>query len=196
MNPSYRTENYPLQQPVLENGLAAQQVDLNEVRVKLFASKEQHVMHAFFSRYVNNAYCFYWRLTSLCYATPPFSQLSKVLTKIAHAEARVVLCTPKWGTTGEPAYWRRLLERMTVGRTELHNCPIYVSQDFQKTMPAAEWDSFLSIIDGFLNAVPLSNLDQVVFKELMAENRGLTLLDVKKRSDYSLVTTPSGVCFD
>ena len=40
----------------------------------------------------------------LCYANPPFSQLSKVLTKIALEGARVVLCTPHWGTTGENAY--------------------------------------------------------------------------------------------
>ena len=40
----------------------------------------------------------------LCYANPPFSQLSKVLTKIALEGARVVLCTPDWGTTGEHAY--------------------------------------------------------------------------------------------
>ena len=55
----------------------------------------------------------------LCYANPPFSQHSKVLTKVALEGARVVLCTPDWGTTGEHAYWRRLLDRMTVGRTEL-----------------------------------------------------------------------------
>ena len=32
----------------------------------------------------------------LCYANPPFSQLAKVITKIALEGARVVLCTPDW----------------------------------------------------------------------------------------------------
>ena len=36
----------------------------------------------------------------------------------------------------------------------------------------------------------------MVLKELMAENRGLTLLDLKKRSEHSLVTTTSGECLD
>ena len=36
----------------------------------------------------------------LCYANLPFSRLSKVLTKIALEGARVVLCTPDWGTKG------------------------------------------------------------------------------------------------
>ena len=49
----------------------------------------------------------------LCYANPSFSQLAKVLTKIALEGARVILCTPDWGTTGEHAYWGRLLDRMS-----------------------------------------------------------------------------------
>ena len=44
MNWSYRTENYQLVRPVLEIGLAALQVDLNEVQVESFMSKEQHMM--------------------------------------------------------------------------------------------------------------------------------------------------------
>ena len=126
----------------------------------------------------------------LCYANPAFSQLAKVLTKIAFEGARVVLCTPDWGTTGEHAYWRRLLDRMTVGRTELPNGPIYVPEDSQETMSAPEWGSFLSIVDGSLNPVAASDLDQVVLKELMA------VLDLKKRSEYSSATATSGECSD
>ena len=55
---------------------------------------------------------------------------------------------------------------------------------------------FLSIVDGSLNPVPVNDLDQVVLKELMAENRGRTLLDLKKRSDHSSVTTTSGESSD
>ena len=69
-------------------------VDLNEVQVELFASKEQRIMQLYCSRYLNNAYCFYWRSMGLCYASPQFSQLAKVLTKIALKGTRVVLCTP------------------------------------------------------------------------------------------------------
>ena len=132
----------------------------------------------------------------LCYANLPFSQLAKVITKIALKIARVVLCTPDWGTTGEHAYWRRLLDRMAVGRTELPNNPIYIPEDSQETMPAPEWGSFLSIVDGALNPVPVSDLDQVVLKEMIAEHKGLTLHDLKKRSEYSSVTTTSGECPD
>ena len=129
VNRSYHTENYQLVAHVLENVLAALQVDLNEVQVEFFATKEQHVMQLYCSRYLNNAHRFYCRSMGLCYATPSFSQLSKVLTKIALEGARVIPCTPDWGTTGEHAYWRRLLDRMTVGRTELPDGPMYVPED-------------------------------------------------------------------
>ena len=85
---------------------------------------------------------------------------------------------------------------MTVGRTELPNGPNYVPEDSHETKPAPEWRSFQSIVDGSLNPVPVSDLNQVVLKELMAENRGLTLLDLKKRSEYSSVSITSGECSD
>ena len=108
----------------------------------------------------------------------------------------MILCTPDWGDTGKHAYWRRLLDGITVPRTELPNSPIYVPEDSHETMPAPEWGSLLSIVDCSLNPVPVSDLDQVVLRELMAENKGLTLRDLKKRSDYSSVPTTSGECSD
>ena len=153
-------------------------------------------MQLYCSWYLNNAYCFFWKSMGLWYAEPSFTQLAKVLTKIALEGGRLVLCTPDCGTTGEHAYWRRLLDRMTRGRTELPNCSIYVTEDSQETMSAPERGSFLSIVDGSLNGVPVSDLDHVVLKELMAENRGLTLLSLKKGSEYSSVTSMSGESTD
>ena len=43
-NTNYRTENYQLARHVLENGLAALQVSLGKIQVKLFASQQQHIM--------------------------------------------------------------------------------------------------------------------------------------------------------
>ena len=40
----------------------------------------------------------------------------------------------------------------------------------------------------------MSDLNHVVLKELLAENRGLTLLDLKRGSEYSSVITTSGEC--
>ena len=70
VNRSYRTGNYQLVRPVLENGLATLQVDLNEVQVELFASKEEHMVQLYCSRYLKNPYRFNSRSMRLCSARP------------------------------------------------------------------------------------------------------------------------------
>ena len=52
------------------------------------------------------------------------------------------------------------------------------------------------MVDWSPTPVPVGDLDKEVLKELMAENRGLTLLGLKKRSKYSSVTTTSAECYD
>ena len=176
----------------LESGLAALQISLDEMQVELFPSQQQHNMQLYCSKHMNNAFRFFWKAMSLAYANPPFSLLAKVLTKIAYEGGGVVMCTPDWGCSGDHAYWRRLLDRMTVGRVQFPDRPIYVPQDSDTAMQAPEWASFLSIVDGSLNLVPLCDLDQVLLKEIMAENRGLTLFDLKKRSPEHLSATLTG----
>ena len=53
---------------------------------------------------------------------------------------------------------------MTVGRVQLTDGPIYVPEDSDIAMQAPELASLLSIVDGFLNPVPLCDLDQVLLK--------------------------------
>ena len=156
---NYRTENYQLARHVLENGLAALQVNLDEIQVELFASQQQHIMQLYCSKHLNNTFRFFWKAISLAYADPPLSLLAKDLTKIAYEGGGVVMCTPDWACLGEHAYWRQLLDRMTVGRLQLSDGPIYVPDDSDTAMQAREWASFLSIVDGSLNPVPLCDLD-------------------------------------
>ena len=61
-----------------------------------------------------------------------------------------------------------MLDPMTVGRVQLPDGPIYVPEDSDTAMQAPEWASFLPIVDGSLNPVPLCDLDQVLLKEVMA----------------------------
>ena len=81
---------------------------------------------------------------------------------------------------------------MTVGRGPPPDGPIYVPEEPDKAMQAPEWSSFLSIVDGSLSPVPLCDLDHVLLKEVMAENRGLTLLDLKNRSPEHLSASLTG----
>ena len=59
-------------------------------------------------------------------------------------------------------------------------------------MQAPEWTKYLCIFDGSLNPVPLCDLDQVLLKKVMAENRGPTLLDLKERSPEHTSATVTG----
>ena len=56
---NYRTENYQLARHVLENGLAALRVNLDEIQVELFASQQQHIMQLHCSKQLNNAFRFF-----------------------------------------------------------------------------------------------------------------------------------------
>ena len=51
-------------------------------------------------------------------------------------------------------------------------------------------------VDGSLHPVPVSDLDQEVLKELMANNSGLTLNDLKKRPECPSLTTTSVESYD
>ena len=189
---NYRTENYQLARHVLETGLTALQVSLDEIQVELFASKQQDIMQLSCSKHLNNPFRFFWKAMGLAYANPPFSLLAKVLTRMAYKGGRVVMCTPDCGCSGEHAYWRHLLDRMTLGRVQLPDGPIYVPSDSDTAMQAPESATFLSIVDGSLNPVPQCDLEQVLLKEVMAENHGLTLSDLKKRSPEQLSATLTG----
>ena len=59
-------------------------------------------------------------------------------------------------------------------------------------MQAPEWASFVSVVDGSLNLVPLWDLDQLLLKEVMAKNHGLTLFDLKKQCPEHLSATRTG----
>ena len=189
---NYRTENYQLARHVLENGLAALQVSMDEIQVEWSASQHQHIMQLYCSEHLNNAFRFFWKAMGLVYANPPFSLLPKVLTKMTYEGGRVVMCTPDWGWSGDQAYWRQLLDRMTLERVQLPDGPICVPEDSDTAMQAPEWASFLSIVDRSLNPGPLCDLDHVLLKEVMAENRGLTLFDLIKRCPEHISATLTG----
>ena len=63
-----------------------------------------------------------------------------------------------------------MLDRMTVGRVQLPDGPIYVPEESDTVMQAFEWASFLSIVAGSLNPVPLCDLHQVLLKEVASDS--------------------------
>ena len=151
--------------------------------MELFASRQQHIMQLYCSKHLNNTFRFFSKAMGLAYANPPFSLLAKVLTKIAYEGGRAVMCTPDWGCSGEHAYWCRMLDRMTVGRVQLPDGVIYVSEDSDTAMQAPDWASFLSILDASLNPVSLCDLDQVLLNR-SPEHLSATLTGSESPAGY------------
>ena len=56
---NYCTENYQLARHILEKGLAALPVSLDEIEVELFGSQQQHIMQLYCSKHFNNAFRFF-----------------------------------------------------------------------------------------------------------------------------------------
>ena len=116
----------------------------------------------------------------MCYANTPFRELAKSLTKAAYETARLVVCTPDWGPTGENTYWWNLLERLVVSRVSLLDMAIYIPKKDNKSLKKPDWTSQLSLIDGTIIHVPQENLDYPLLS-CMAENKKWGLDDLKKK---------------
>ena len=114
-----KTEDYQLLGEVLDHGLKELGYSREDLSVELFASDKQHVLDLYCSKGKNCSYKFYWPSFGMAYGNPRFSELGKVLTKVALERSRMVLCSPDWGAHGGNDYWRNLLDRLTITSVRL-----------------------------------------------------------------------------
>ena len=121
-----KTEDYQLLGEVLDQGLKELGYSREDLSVELFASDKQHVLDLYCSKGKNCSYKFYWPSFGMAYGNPRFSELGKVLTKVALERSRMVLCSPDWGAHGGNEYWRNLLDRLTISSVRLPDEAIYV----------------------------------------------------------------------
>ena len=97
--------------------------DLNS---ELFASDKQHVLDLYCSKEKNCCYKFYWPSFGMAYGNPTFSELEKILIKVALERSRMVLCSHDWGAYGGNEYWRTLLYKLTLTSIQLPDEAIWV----------------------------------------------------------------------
>ena len=57
---------------------------------------------------------------------PRFSELGKVLTKVALERSRMLLCSRDWGAHGGNEYWRTLLDKLMLTSIQLPDDAVYV----------------------------------------------------------------------
>ena len=132
----------------------------------LLDSDKQHVLDLYSSKGENCGYKFYWPSFGMAYGNPRFSELGKVLTKVALERSRIVLCSPDWGAHGGNEYWRTLLEKLTLASIQLPYGAIYMPLGGRTPIRKPGWGSMLSIVDAGLAPVPWEDLYRAMLQEI------------------------------
>ena len=189
-----KTEDYQLLREVLDQGLKELGWSREDLSVELFASDKQHVFDLYCSRRKNCCYKFYWPSFGMAYGNPRFSELGKVLTKVALERSRMVLCSPVWGAHGGNEYWRTLLDRLTINSVRLPDEAIHVPLGRKTPIGKPRWGSMLSVVDGGLTSIPWEDLHRTLVQTIQRESDGLTLGELKDRlrPQDAIQTIPGG----
>ena len=114
-----KTEDYQLLGDILDQRLKELGYSREDLNVELFASDKQHVLDLYCTKEQNCCYELYWPSFGMAYRNPRFSELGKVLTKLALEWSCMVLCSPDWGAHGGNEYWRTALEKLTLTSIQL-----------------------------------------------------------------------------
>ena len=154
-----KTEDYQLLAEVLDQGLKELAYCREDLSVELFASDKQHVLDVYCSK--GKSFCkrFYWPSFGMAYGNARFSELGKVLTKVALERSCMVLCSRDWGAHGGNEYWQTLLDRLTITSVKTADEAIYVPLGRKTPIGKPGWGSMLSVVDGSLTSIPWEDLD-------------------------------------
>ena len=161
-----KTEDYQLLREVLDQGLKELGYSREDLSVELFASDKQHVLDLYCSKGKNCSYKFYWPSFRMAYGNPRFSELGKVLTKVALERSCIVPCSPDWGARGGNEYRRTLLDRLTISSVRLPDEAIYVPLGRKTPIRKTRWGSMLSVVDRGLTSVPWEDLDSTLVQAI------------------------------
>ena len=117
----------------------------------------------------------------MAYRNPRFSELGKVLTKVALERSRMILSSPDWAAHGGNEYWRTLLDRLTITSVQLPDEAIYVPLGRKTPIGKPGWGGMLSVVDGSLTSIPWEDLDSTLVETIQRESDGFALDDLKDR---------------
>ena len=179
---------------VLDQDLKELGYSREDPSVELFASDKQHVLDLYCSRGKHCCYKFYWPTFRMAYGNPRFSELGKVLTKVALERSLTVLCSPDWGAHGGNEYWRTLLDRLPISSVRLPDEALYVPLGRKTPIGKPGWRSMLSVVDGGLTSIPWEDLDSSLVQTIQRESNALTLGDLRDRlrPQDAIETIPGG----
>ena len=162
-----RTENYKLSTEMKRQGFADLSLEGDPTGsdfIGLFAP-EQNADSQFYCNCKDNSafwyHCGWVQRWKQLYANPRFSQLLRVLVKVAIDRARLVLVVPEgkeWEITGTK--WKKLLKRLTISKIILPDLPMYSQDGSEEILPKPSWRTCLYLLDGDTKPVPMEELGQ------------------------------------
>ena len=117
----------------------------------------------------------------MAYGNPRFSELGKVLTKVALERSRMVLCSPDWGAHGGNEYPQTLLDRLTISSVRLPDETIYVPLGRKTPIGKPRWGSMRSMVDKCLTSILWEDLDSTLVQAIQRESDELALGELKDR---------------
>ena len=179
---------------VLDQGLKELGYSREDLSLELFASDKQNVFNLYYSKGKNCCYNLYWPSFGMAYGNPRFSELGKVLTKVALERSRMVLCSPDWGAHGGNEYWRTLLDRLSITSFRLPDEAIYVPLGRKTPIGKPGWRSMLSVVDGSLTSIPWEDLDSTPVWAIQPGSDEPALDDLRDRlrPQDAIETIPGG----
>ena len=189
-----KTEDYQLPRGVLDQGLKELGYSREDLNVELFASDKQHILDLYCSKGNNCCYKIHWPSFGMAYGNPRFSELGRVLTKLALERSSMVLCSPDWGAHGRNEYCRTLLEKLTLTSTQLPDNAVYVPLGRKAPNRKPGRGSMLCVMVGSLAPVSLEDLDPPLVQKIQRESSGYIpdVLKDRLQPRDAVETTPGG----
>ena len=123
----FKTESYSLTQSLRKDVLTSLDLSPNSISVDMFAN-HANFQESFYLTKSNSAFRYNWQKLlggpeEFLWANPPFSQLSKVITKLCLEPTRLILVHPDW----VDQYWSPLLREITISRVQIPSgTPVFV----------------------------------------------------------------------
>ena len=120
------TEDHQRLGEVPEKGLKQFGYSREDLTGGLFAIDKEQFLDLYCSKGQNGSHNVYWPSVRMAHGNPRFSELQKVLTKVALEPSRRLLCSPDWGAHGRNEYWLTAFERLTLTSSLLPDNAMYV----------------------------------------------------------------------
>ena len=161
----FKKESYTLIEKVKGEALAQLEVPSSCISVDLFAN-HRNFQESLYCTRQNSAWRYNWAKLRLnesefLWANPPFSQLDKVLTKLAVEPTRLILVTPDW----PGVYWARLLEKLAVAQVLVDKgTPLYQGDWDKKPLPSPQWNTLVTLVDSIQNRISVMELNPKLVK--------------------------------